>query len=624
MRSWTKRIVTLLLILSGFFYLYTAAMGQWGVTRQRGILLTLSMVAVFMVTNPTNKLSPRLSFLWDLFLSLLTVAAYVPALLYDLAGESRAILGPSHYEIIGGGVLILLLIEASRRSIGLPFIFLCIGGLAFCKWGNLILNVIPSQSGGWASIIDYINYSGYGVYGSPLYVAATIVVVLVIFGGLLKHAGGYTLFNELPQSLFGTSRGGPAKAAVVGSSIMGMITGSPAANVATVGVFTIPMMKNAGYSPKYAAAIETAASVGGQIMPPIMGAVAFIMADILQISYWQVAIAAFVPACLYYLCLFLQVDFHAVKIGLHGVPRSQLPPMKTTIVRALPMTIPIGTLIFFLGVARVTPQKAGLMAIIGLGIASWFYKESRLTFKRFYLGLVDGMQTMIQIAIACAAAGIILASIDLTGVGVSISSTLIDLAGGSLILLTILVAASSIILGTGLSTTPCYLLLAFVCAPALIKMGVPPMNAHLFILYYGCLSQLSPPEGLAGYTAAGIAGANVFGAMFLSCRIAIIGFIVPFFFIFKSNLLLQGSPMSIVSSIFFAVIGVIALSAALEGYGLKRIGVLERILAGVFGLILIAPTSLFVNIICTVGFVLTILWRKLLKFRSEEGAVPFQ
>jgi TRAP-type uncharacterized transport system fused permease subunit len=234
------------------------------------------------------------------------------------------------------------------------------------------------------------------------------------------------------------------------------------------------------------------------------------------------------------------------------------------------------------------------------------------------------MQTMIQIAIACAAAGIILASIDLTGVGVSISSTLIDLAGGSLILLTILVAASSIILGTGLSTTPCYLLLAFVCAPALIKMGVPPMNAHLFILYYGCLSQLSPPEGLAGYTAAGIAGANVFSAMFLSCRIAIIGFIVPFFFIFKSNLLLQGSPMSIVSSIFFAVIGVIALSAALEGYGLKRIGVLERILAGVFGLILIAPTSLFVNIICTVGFVLTILWRKLLKFRSEEGAVPFQ
>lgn len=308
MRIWSKRIVMFLLMLSGFFYLYTAAVGQWGVTRQRGILLTLCIVAVFMVTNPTQKLSPRLSFMWDLILSILTVGAYIPALLYDFATESRAILGPSSYEIIGGGLLILLLIEASRRAIGLPFIFLCIGGLAFCKWGNLILNVIPSQSGGWISIIDYINYSGYGIYGSPLYVAATIVVVLVIFGGLLKHAGGHTLFHELPQSLFGTSRGGPAKAAVVGSSIMGMLTGSPAANVATVGVFTIPMMKNAGYSAKYAAAIETAASVGGQIMPPIMGSVAFIMADILQISYWQVAIAAFLPACLYYLCLFMQVE----------------------------------------------------------------------------------------------------------------------------------------------------------------------------------------------------------------------------------------------------------------------------------------------------------------------------
>jgi len=621
-RIWSNRIVLFLLMLSGLFYLYTAAMGQWGVTRQRGILLTLCIIAVFMVTNPTQKLSSRFSFLWDFFLSLLTVAAYIPALLYDLTGESRAILGPSNYEIIGGGVFILILIEASRRSIGLPFIFLCIGGLIFCKWGNLISKIIPPQGGGWASIIDYINYSGYGIYGSPLYVAATIVVVLVIFGGLLKNAGGNTLFNDLPNTLFGTSRGGPAKAAVVGSSIMGMLTGSPAANVATVGVFTIPMMKNAGYSPKFAAAIETAASVGGQIMPPIMGAVAFIMADILQISYWQVAVAAFLPACLYYLCLFLQVDIHATKIGLRGVPRSQLPPLKKTVIRSLPMTIPIGALIFFLGVARVTPQKAGLMAIIGLGIASWFYKESRLTFKRFYLGLVDGMKTMIQIAIACAAAGIVLASIDLTGVGVTISSTLIDLSGGSLILLTVLVAVSSIILGTGLSTTPCYLLLAFVCAPALIKMGVPPMSAHLFILYYGCLSQLSPPEGLAGYTAAGIAGTNVFAAMLLSCRIAIIGFIVPFFFIFNNNLLLQGPLMNIIISTFFAVVGVMALSVALEGYGLGRVGVTERIFIGICGIALIAPTSLTVNLTCLFVFILIVYWRKLLRFvKRKEGGV---
>jgi TRAP transporter 4TM/12TM fusion protein len=620
-RGWTKRIVSLLLILSGFFYLYTAAMGQWGMTRQRGILLTLCLIAVFLVTNPTQKLSPRLSLMWDLFLSLLTVATYIPALLYDLAGESRAILGPSQYEVIGGGLLILLLIEASRRAIGLPFIFLCAGGLAFCKWGYLISKVIPPQSGGWPSIIDYITYSGYGIYGSPLYVASTVVVVLVIFGGLLKNAGGHTLFNELPQTLFGTTRGGPAKGAVVGSSIMGMLSGSPAANVATVGVFTIPMMKNAGYSPKFAAAIETAASVGGQIMPPIMGAVAFVMADILQISYWEIALAAFIPACLYYLCLFLQVDFHAAKIGLKGVSRSQLPPFKKTVIRSLPMTIPIGALIFGLGVMAVTPQKAGLMAIAGLGIASLLYKESRLTLKRFYLGVLDGMQTMIQIGIACAAAGIVLASIDLTGVGVTISSTLIDLSGGNLVVLTLLVAITSIVLGTGLSTTPCYLLLAFVCAPAMIKMGVPPMNAHLFILYYGCLSQLSPPEGLAGYTAAGIAGANVFTSMFLSCRIAIIAFIVPFFFIFHNNLLLQGSLIDIVISIFFAVVGVMALSVALEGYALTRMKIIDRVLAALLGLVMIAPTSLLVNILCMIAFLFIVFWRKFEAVKAGEKEV---
>jgi TRAP-type uncharacterized transport system fused permease subunit len=269
----------------------------------------------------------------------------------------------------------------------------------------------------------------------------------------------------------------------------------------------------------------------------------------------------------------------------------------------------------------VTPQKAGLMAILGLGIASLFYKESRLTLERFYLGVVDGMQTMIQIGIACAAAGIVLASIDLTGVGVTISSTLIDLSGGNLVVLTLLVAITSIILGTGLSTTPCYLLLAFVCAPAMIKMGVPPINAHLFILYYGCLSQLSPPEGLAGYTAAGIAGANVFTSMFLSCRIAIIAFIVPFFFIFHNNLLLQGSPIDIVISIFFAAVGVIALSVALEGYALTSMKIIDRTLAALFGLVMIAPTNLLINILCMVAFLLIIFWRKFAAVKAREKEV---
>jgi TRAP transporter 4TM/12TM fusion protein len=441
-------------------------------------------------------------------------------------------------------------------------------------------------------------------------VAATVVVILVIFGGLLKNAGGRVLFNDLPQALFGGTRGRPAKGAVVGSSLMGMLTGSPSANVATVGVFTIPMMKNAGYSSKYAAAIETAASVGGQIMPPIMGAVAFIMADILQINYWKIAVSAFIPACLYYLCLFLQVDLHAGKIGLIGIPRNKLPSIKKTLIESLPMVIPIGALIFGLGVLSVTVQKAGLLAIMGLGIASLFYKESRLNLNRLYFGVLDGMGTMIQIGIACAAAGIILASIDLTGIGVVISSTLVDISKGNIYILTLLVAITSIILGTGLSTTPCYLLLAFVCAPAMIKMGISPMNAHLFILYYGCLSQLSPPEGLAGYTAAGIAGANVFGTMLLACRIAIIAFIIPFSFIFHPTLLLQGSILDIIIDLIFTIIGVISLSIGLEGFSSKRIKILERIITILLGVLLIFQTHFLINIFCVTVFFLIIFWRR--------------
>ena len=620
-RMWSNRIMGYIMGLAGAFYLYTAAVGQWGVTRQRGLLLTLCIVAVFLAANPTQKLGSRLSFIWDLFLALLAIAAFIPSFLYDYAMESRAITGPANYEIIAGAIYMLLLLEAARRSIGVPFVTIAIAALIFCRWGNMISDKISPQSGGWVSIVDYVLYSGYGIYGVALYVGATVVVVLVIFGALLQTAGGYTLFNDLPQTLFGTQRGGAAKVAVVGSSIMGMLSGSPTANVATVGVFTIPMMKNIGYSPIFSAAIETAASCGGQIMPPIMGAVAFIMADILQVSYWEVAVAAALPACLYYLCLFIQVDLRAAKIGLKGLPRDQLPPFGKTLVRALPMMIPIAALIYGLGIAKVTAQMAGLMAIAGVIIASWLQKGRRMTPKLFYLGLTSGMRVMVQIGIACAAAGVIIASIDLSGTGVTISSTLIEMARGNLLLLSFVVALASLILGTGLSTTPCYLLLAFVVAPALIKLGVPPMAAHLFILYHGCLSQLSPPEGLAGYTAAGIAGAPVFKTMWASMRVAAVGYIVPFFFIFNPHLLLMGSPLAVFHSVVVAIIGVIGLSIALEGYVLNKLSPIERVIAAGCGFALIAPTSVFVDIGCTIVLILIIFRKKIFKTFVAREAV---
>jgi len=609
--SWSKKIIEVILALGGIFYLYTAATGQWGVTRQRGILLVIAFIYIFMVRNRTQKLGSRYSFLWDAFLSLVSVAAYIPSFVYDYADESHAIAGPSDYELIAGGIFLLVLLEASRRSVGLAFTIFCMAAIAFSKWGCLISNQFSTPIGGWGDIVDYITYSAFGIYGVALYVAATVVVVLVIFGALLQRVGGTALFSDLPQALFGTYRGGPAKVAVVGSSLMGMLSGSPGANAATVGVFTIPMMKSIGYSPTYAAAIETAASCGGAIMPPIMGTVAFIMADVLQVSYWDVAVAAFLPACLYYTCLFIQVDLHAAKTGLVGVPRSQLPPLKKTIIRASPMLLPVGALVYFLGVAMVTSQKAGLMAIVALAIASWFYKDTRLTFKKIYSAFVAGMQVMGQIAIACAAAGIIIASIDLSGLGMSLSSALINLAHGNLPYLLVLTAVASIIMGTGLSATPCYLLLAFIVAPALIKLGVPPMNAHLFILYFGCLSQLTPPEALCAYTSAGIAGANPFTTAFLSCRIAIIGFIVPFFFVYHNTLLLQGSPIDVIYTVFTSVLGVIALSVSLEGYALNRISIAERVLLAILGLALIAPTPKIVDAVCLLGIIFLVLRRRL-------------
>lgn len=610
--GWPKRVIEVLLFLTALFYLYTAWAGQWGMTRQRGILMVVCLIAVFMNTNPTRKLGPRYSFLWDVFLSLLTIALYIPAFLYDYTTEARQITGATIYELIAGLIFILVLLEATRRALGIPFTVVCIVAILLCKWGNMIPGLFRTPGMDWFPMVDYLIYSGSGVYGIALYVAATVIVVFVIFGALLQKAGGSLVFDDLPRALFGTFRGGPAKVAVVGSSIMGMMSGSPAANVATTGAFTIPMMKRVGYSSQIAGAIETVASCGGQILPPIMGAAAFIMADILHVSYWDVAVAAFAPASLFYLAVFVQVDIHAGKFGLKGVPRSELPAVKQTVIGALPILFPILVLIYFLGVARITPQRAGLMAVITLIIASWFRRETRVNLKELYSGLALGMQMMVIVTVACAAAGIVIGAINLTGIGLTISSSLIALSHGNIFLLLILVAVASIIMGMGLTTTPCYILLAFLIGPALVEMGIEPMAAHLFILYYGVLSQMTPPSAIAAYTAAGIAGSNAFPTAFSAMRFAFVKYLIPFVFVFNNNIILMGSLVSIIVSLILAIFAVVGIAIAFEGYFWSRINTLERILMVVFALGLVGPWGLKYQLL-SLGFLTIVIVREKFK-----------
>jgi TRAP transporter 4TM/12TM fusion protein len=558
------------------FALYTAATGIKVDIIQRGVVLFCIMLIVFSERLKRNEGAwyRRLIF-WIAML----VSGY--ALLYQIIryrqmAVSMGVL--TNIEFILGVALIVVLLVATKLTVGWPIVIIATLLLLYAHYGNYLPGLFGHRGYKWFRIISHMINGTSGIFGVPLGTAATMVVMFVLFGSFLEASGGSSFFMDLAIGLTGKSKGGPAKAAVVSSALMGTISGNAASNVVTTGTFTIPLMKRTGYESHVAGAIEAVASTGGQIMPPVMGAAAFIMAEMIGVQYGVVALAAVIPSILFYISTFAMVHFEAVKKNVAALDSDDLPDLNKTWKQNWHTLLSIVALIAFL-VMRYSPVKSALYGIIVAVLCSFFRKHTRITPTKFYLALVNAGRSLVPVGIACASAGLIIGVVSLTGLGLKISSIIIAISGGHLILALIFTFITLFILGMGMPTAAAYIMVATLVAPSLTEMGLPVISAHMFCLYGAVLSAITPPVALAAYAAAGIAKANPMKIGFTACKFGVVAFIVPFFFAYQPSLLWIGTPMEIILTFVTATIGVIVLAASVQGYAREKVPLISRLIA---------------------------------------------
>jgi TRAP transporter 4TM/12TM fusion protein len=436
--------------------------------------------------------------------------------------------------------------------------------------------------------LDQTYFTTEGIFGIALGVAGSYVILFIIFGAFLEKSGAGQFFMNFANAIAGGQRGGPGKVSVVSSSLFGTISGSAVANVMVDGWLTIPMMKRTGFKPEAAAAIEAVASTGGQIMPPVMGAASFVMAEFMGVPYSHVMIAAVIPALFYYGALFAAIHFNAVRSGLRGIPREELPRLREVMWRQGHLFVPL-LVIFALLIQGFTATYAAIISAVSVLVLSWVRPETRVTLRKAILALRDAAEQTVPVAMATASAGIVIGIILQTGLAIRFTGFLAGVAGGTLMVALIITMLAAIVLGMGMPTTPAYIMLAALLIPAVMKLGVPPMAAHMFAFYFACLSAVTPPVALAVYAAASISRCGLWGAGLQAVKFAAAGFIVPFFFVYSPALLFDGPWTGILQAVVTGTIGVIALAAGLEGYFIRPATWLERGLFIVAALMLIDP-----------------------------------
>ncbi len=483
----------------------------------------------------------------------------------------------SRADMVVGAVGTLLVLEATRRTIGLALPLVALGFIAYGLAGPWLPGGLGHRGLSLEILLDQTYFTTEGIFGIPIGVAGTYVILFIIFGAFLEKSGAGQFFMHFANAIAGGSRGGPGKVAVVSSSLFGTISGSAVANVMVDGWLTIPMMKRTGFKPEAAAAIEAVASTGGQIMPPIMGAAAFVMAEFLGVSYAQVMIAAAIPALFYYGALFAAIHFNAIRSGLRGIPREELPILGHIIMRQGHLFIPL-LIIFVLLLQGYTATYAAIISTASVLVLSWMRPESRVTPRRAIEALQDGAFQTVPVAMATAAAGIVIGVILQTGLAIRFTSFLVSVAGGSLLIALAITMIAGVILGMGMPTTPAYIMQAALLIPALIKLGVAPMAAHMFAFYFSCLSAVTPPVALAVYAAASISKSGLWGTGWQAVKFASAGFIVPFFFVYSPPLLFSGAWEEILLAVVTGSVGVVALAAGLEGYFIREARWWERVL----------------------------------------------
>jgi TRAP transporter 4TM/12TM fusion protein len=573
-----------------------------------GAFLGLALSAIFLSVPPTKKTQGDWVFFLDILLALLGLAGgFYVALFYPILVENLG--APSTLRVVLGGMTVLLILEAIRRTQGWALVLAVSFFILYARFAHLFPDPFYAKGTVWRTLINYLYLDPNGLFNMVL-IGATIGTAFMFFGGVLLNFGFGQTLTDIALIIMGRFRGGPAKVAVLASSLVGTITGGAMTNVMLVGPVTIPMMKRAGYTPVEAGAIEAVASTGGQIMPPVMGIAAFVMADFLGIPYAQVALASAIPACIFYFGIFVQVDLLASKRGLKGLPPSEIPRLGH-VLKKLAVLLPVGAmLVFTLFGLRLDPAVSGVASGLVALIMCVAAKETRTDFWRKLLKTLEGTgRILLDIAAILAGAGLLIGCLSISGLASSMSLSLIELAGKNLFLLLLLSAATSFILGMGMPSVAAYVLLAVLTAPALVEMGIPALAAHMFIFYWGIVSNITPPVALAAYAAAPLAGADAWRVGWTACRIAVMMYLVPFMLVFAPTLLLIGSPLKIVLDTLLSVIGVVFVMIGFVGYGFGHLRWWERGLLFVAGLVMFASITFTMHYYQTVaifGFAIAI------------------
>jgi len=586
--GWQYKLVLIVAIALSLFHFYTSGFGLLLAIKQRAFHLALVLLLVYMLYPASGK-SRKDSIPWYDFI-LGGIAAYV--VLYHVIYFDYIVMRaglPTSMDLTVGFLGIILLLEATRRVSNPILPCIAIFFLLYCYFGRSFPAMFAHRGFSIQRIINHMYMGTEGVFGIPLGVSSTFVFMFILFGSFLEQTGMGRFIIDLSMALAGGSTGGPAKVAVLSSGLMGSISGSSVANVCTTGMFTIPLMKSVGYKPYFAGAVEAVASTGGQIMPPVMGAAAFIMAEFLGVPYIHVALAAVVPALLYYFAVIVQVHLEATRLGLKGLPREKLPKIMPLLKKKGHLLIPLIAIIYFL-LSGYTPLKAAYYGILSTLAVSFLSRETRMTIPKFIEALDSGARGALGVACACATVGIIVGTATLTGLGLRIASAIITLSGGVLIFSLLLTMVACILLGAGLPTTANFIVTSTMAAPALLQLGVAPMAAYMFVLYFGIAADLSPPVALAAYAGAGIAGSDPMKTGGTAIKLALAGFLVPYIYVFNPMLVLVGfKAIPFTVSIGTALLGVFLLGMGSIGFYKTKMPLWVRAVALAGALNLLVP-----------------------------------
>ncbi|RXT14008.1 TRAP transporter permease [Ammoniphilus sp. CFH 90114] len=580
-------LVTIMAIGFSFYQLYASIFPPPPAQIHRSIHLAFALGLIFLLFPATGKGIRTKVPITDGILAILGIVSSL-YWFFNFDALITRVGAFNQLDFIVGGIVILLVLEAARRVVGIPIVVIAVVFLLYALYGNHLGGFLTHRGVSFERLIGHMYFTLEGILGTPLSVSATFIFLFLLFGAFLEKTGVGAYFNDLALVVAGRRIGGPAKVAVFSSALQGTISGSSVANVVTSGSFTIPMMKRLGYRKEFAGAVEASASTGGQIMPPIMGAAAFLMAEFTGIPYWDIAKAAAIPAILYFTGIWVMVHLEAKRVGLRGLTKEELPDKKEVLKRSY-LLLPIVAIVGFLMIG-ISPTRAALYGILTTILVGAVRKETRMGIKDILQALENGARSALAVAGATACAGIIVGVVTLTGVGLKFANGLLSFSGGIVLLTLFFTMIASLILGMGTPTTANYIITSTIAAPAIIALGAPTLSAHMFTFYFGILADVTPPVCLAAFAAAGIAKSSPMRTGFNSTKLAIAAFIIPYIFVLSPELLLIDTNLGeVLLVILSATIGMVGVSAGLVGYWMTTMAVWERILVIAAGLLLIVP-----------------------------------